>query len=138
MTHHIKLTVKRRGMERIDYPDDLFLLIRTYVKFVSKMYVDLSNRQIDVVTAFLYLDNKYRDIIIDEDLRWETITSTSERERIVGILNIRSSNLNNIMSNLRKKNVLIGNKIIEDFRVYPAKDLSVKLELVFEQEDTHS
>jgi len=128
MKKKIVINVKLEGREKVDMPSALFKMIRQYVSIISIFFGNLTPRQQDLVAALLYLDNKYREEIPNDKLRWEVIMSKEGKDQIKGIANLGDANFHNNLSSLRKVGIFVNNTLIPSIRIYPKGTFTLSFE----------
>lgn len=79
---------------------------------------NLSNRELDVLGGFLYYNHKYRDIK-DSKLRNKLVFDYDTKMAIREEIGISGAVMDNLISSLKKKNILKGRNIINDFNINP-------------------
>lgn len=82
-------------------------LFRAYVELLQPIF-KLRNREADVFAQLLYFNYLKRDIKNIND-RFELILSPKNKKQILENLNIGDNILQNMLSNLRKKGLLVDN-----------------------------
>lgn len=102
---------------------------KMFKAFVTTMQpvLNLRDREADVFTQLLYYNYLKRDIKNFKD-RFELVFSTKTKKLIMENLGIKDSILQNTLSILRKKNLIINNEIPLKFHIYPIDN---KIELTF-------
>ena len=102
---------------------------KMFKAFVTTMQpvLNLRDREADVFAQLLYYNFLKKDIKNLKD-RFELVFSTKTKKLIMQNLNIKDSILQNTLSILRKKNLIINNEIPLKFHIYPTDN---KIELTF-------
>lgn len=90
-------------------------LFRAFVE-IQQPVLRIRPRTADVFAALLYLNEQKVDL--PEEDRFDLIFSTKYRKQIAEDLNIKDSVLQNCLSELRKKNLIVNNKIPRNFQVF--------------------
>lgn len=103
-----------------------YKLFRGYVELLQPMF-KLRSREADVFAKLLQLNYDKRDIKNLED-RFSLILSTKMRKQILEDLKIKDNVLQNTLSILRKKNMIVDNKVSAKFHIYP---LNSSFDIVF-------
>ncbi len=101
-------------------------MFRGYVELLQPIF-KLRNREADVFAVLLYFNDQKKDIKNIED-RFELIFSTKSRKLILEMLDIKDNILQNTLSILRKKGLILDNKIPTKFHLYPETN---SLDIVF-------
>lgn len=73
----------------------------------------LANKELDVLAEFVYYNDKYKDI--KEDLRAKIIFDYDTKLAMREYLNIGEAPFNNILTSLRKKNILTKRGIVSNY-----------------------
>lgn len=71
----------------------------------------LSDKEIDIIAKFLYKKFELEQKINDEDILYTHLFSTAVRNEIMDELDMKADRFNNILSVLRKKEVIVNNRI---------------------------
>jgi hypothetical protein len=102
---------------------------KMFKAFVTTMQpvLNLRDREADVFAQLLYYNFLKKDIKNLKD-RFELVFSTKTKKLIMQNLDIKDSILQNTLSILRKKNLIINNEIPLKFHIYPTDN---KIELTF-------
>lgn len=95
-----------------------------------QILVSLHNREVRVLGELVYSYLQNRDKILDEEMLWEYILGTGNRKKICEDLDMEAYNFQNVLSGLRKKGVIIGNKVHKGFIpvIEPDGSLQIKFE----------
>ena len=101
-------------------------LFRAYVELLQPLF-KLRSREAEVFSQLLYYNYLKRDIVNLTD-RFELIFSSKNKKVIMSNLSIKDSILQNTLSVLRKKNLIVNNEVPTKYLVYPTSNT---LELVF-------
>ncbi len=102
---------------------------KMFKAFVTTMQpvLNLRDRESDVFAQLLYYNFLKKDIKNLKD-RFELVFSSKTKKLIMENLGIKDSILQNTLSILRKKNLIINNEIPLKYHIYPTDN---KLELTF-------
>lgn len=95
-------------------------LFRAYVELLQPIF-KLRNREADVFAQLLYFNYLKRDIKNIND-RFELILSPKNKKQILENLNIGDNILQNMLSSLRKKGLLVNNIIPTKYLQYISED----------------
>ena len=87
---------------------------RQYVALLNPMFT-LRSKVLDVLAELLYFNNKLKDIPAEH--RWKIIMDHDTKNEIKNNLGISAGSLDNTLSELRKKGILIDNQISENHLV---------------------
>lgn len=79
---------------------------------------DLSNRELDVLGGFLYYNYKYRDIKEDE-VRYKIVFDYDIKIAICDEVGISEATMNNLLTSLRRKNILKGTALTSTYGINP-------------------
>lgn len=105
-------------------------MFRAYIELLQPI-LKLRDRECDVFSQLLFFNYLKKDIKDPKD-RFELIFSTKSKKQIIDNLGIKDSILQNTLSILRKKNLIIDNMIPDKFHIYPTNnniELTFKLEI---------
>ena len=78
---------------------------------VTSSFHKLRNQEKKVLSLLLYHYYKLQDDITNETIIWKVLFDYDKKLEIRKELNIKNPSFNNILSSLRKKNVIIDDKI---------------------------
>jgi hypothetical protein len=92
---------------------------RYYVELLNPI-IKLRKKELDVLANLLYYDNKYKDL--EDKIRYKIIFDQDTKLEIREALNLSEASLNNNLSELRKKKIIVNNQISKGYRVYPGED----------------
>lgn len=102
------------------------LQLNTTEKVFFRQYVEILNpllklraKELDVLSELLYYNNKLKNI--DEKNRWKLIFDYDTKKDIADTLKISVESLGNNLSYLRKKGIIIDNRVVSNLLVYPDK-----------------
>jgi DNA-binding MarR family transcriptional regulator len=99
---------------------------RQYLELINPL-IKLRGKELDVMSELLYYNDKFKDI--PEEHRWKLIFDYDVKTEIREKLNLSDASLNNNLSALRKKGILVKNRILKSFLIYP--DSTCKLSFIF-------
>lgn len=92
----------------------------------------LRSRELDVVAAFMYFNNRYKNI--EDSIKWRIINDTSTRKEMQEMIGMSEDIFNNNLSIVRKAGLINKEGVLKDFlRIYPG--LTYKVEFNFKLED---
>lgn len=115
-----KTTSINKANIRCSYKD----LFKYWLEF-NKPIHKLSDSDIKVLAEFLYLRSTLLEKVHDEELLNEFLFSRERRKNIMETLQVDDVRFNNMLSTLRKKGVIIDNKINKAY--IPNIDVNTKL-----------
>ena len=78
--------------------------------------VKLRKRELDVWAQLLYYNNEYKGL--DDEVKFKMVFDYGTKSKIAKDLKISMDVLNNNLSELRKKRIVIDNKIPKGYQVY--------------------
>ncbi len=87
---------------------------RLWVSFLSP-YHDLTDREADVLTCLLKSRHELLKEITNEDLLYQVLFSEKNKRKIYTELGISNLNFNVLVARLKKKNLIINDKINNRF-----------------------
>ena len=88
---------------------------RYYVELLNPI-VKLRKRELDVWAQLLLYNNEYRQL--KEEIRFKIVFDYETKAKIAKDLKISMDVLNNNLSELRKKKIVVDNKIPKGYQVY--------------------
>lgn len=95
---------------------------RQYVEILDPL-IKLRSKELDVLAELLYYNNKLKNIDIKN--RWKLILDYDNKKEIASNLNISVASLGNNLSYLRKKGIIVDNKVVDNLLVYPGKSFKL-------------
>lgn len=78
---------------------------------ILQPFLKLRKREIDVLSKILYYNYEIGKDIKNEDLKYELLFSSKIRKQIAKEIGIKDCDFGNILSTLRKKSMIINNRI---------------------------
>lgn len=99
---------------------------RQYLELINPL-VKLRGRELDVMSELLYYNDKFKDI--PEEHRWKLIFDYDVKTEIKERLKLSDASLNNNLTILRKKKILVKNRVVKSFLIYPSD--TCKLSFIF-------
>lgn len=106
-------------------------LYTAFSLLVASMF-QLRKKECAVLSEILYQNYRFKDIINDDKLRWNAVMDSENRKLMQENINTNRQTFSNCLTELRKKDLLKGNRVIKNLVAYP--DESGKLEIVFKFE----
>lgn len=103
-----------------------YQLFRAYVELLQPL-LKIRDREADVYSQLLYFNFQKQSIVNLTD-RFELIFSAKSKKQICENLGINDNILQNTLSILRKKKLIVNNSIPTKFHLYP---IDMNLELTF-------
>jgi DNA-binding MarR family transcriptional regulator len=91
---------------------------RQYVEILDPL-VKLRPKELDVLAELLYHNNELKEV--KADLRWKLIFDYDTKKEISQDLKISIPSLGNNLSYLRKRGIIVDNKVVDNLLVYPGK-----------------
>lgn len=79
--------------------------------YITSPFHKLGGQELSVLALFLYYFYEYKKDIKNDDLIWKILFDYETKQKIKEELNIKDSVFQNIMSNYRKKKIIVDNKI---------------------------
>lgn len=109
------------------------VFFRQYVEILDPL-IQLRGKELDVLAELLFQNNKLKDI--DLKNRWKLILDYDNKKEMATVLNMSVASFGNNLSYLRKKGIIIDNKVVSNLLVYPGKefDLVFKFKVDSERE----
>lgn len=78
---------------------------------ITKLFHKLTKQQQDVLSLFLYYHYVYKTQITNDKILWKTVFDYDTRLLISKELNVKEYTIENILTILRKKKIIINNTI---------------------------
>lgn len=85
----------------------------------------LRPRELDVLSELMRLNNEYQNLAYRD--RWKLILHYESRQAIKAKFNISDAVFNNTLSALRKKGLLVDNKVPEDYLLTIGKEFDFRI-----------
>ena len=101
--------------------------IETFYKQVVVLLnpiLKLRGKEQDVLAQLMYSNYKHQDL--NDSIRWKIIMDYDNKTEIQQNLNISAASMYNYMSTLRKKGILVDNKIHKNYLILPGKEFSLR------------
>lgn len=115
------LKIKSKTLDELFY--NWFLILKPIHK--------LSNKECVLASKLYKVRHELKDVILDKDILDATILSDTSRKKIVEEMGITITHLQVLLTSLRKKNILIENKLNPKF-IPQIKDSNLVLYINFE------
>jgi len=113
--------------KRIKLNIDKKKIFQLYVG-VMNPFLKLSNRESEVLSQLLYLNDHYKEY--SEGVKWKMVFDKDNRRKTYEDMEISVHQYNNILSSLRKKNILLpGNILTKKLLIYPDNGLNMNFEM---------
>mgnify|MGYP001074391566 CR=1 FL=1 len=97
-------------------------LYNGYVLLVSSMF-KLTPKQATILAELLFQNYMLLDRVQDEKLRWNVIMDSDNRRHMMERIKVGRQTFLNSITELRKKDILKGNRVIPNLIVYPENGL---------------
>lgn len=78
---------------------------------ITRIFHKLTNQEIKVLALLLYYYYKYKKEITNDKILWKIVFDYDTKHLIKEELNIKDQGIQNILTSLRKKKVIVNNKI---------------------------
>lgn len=104
---------------------------KEYLRLINPL-VGLRGKELDVMAELLYYNYEFRDI--PEEHRWKLIFDYDTKTDIRSSLGLSDASMNNNLSSLRKRGLIVNNRVAKFFWVYPEGD-EMKIVFKFNLED---
>lgn len=115
------LKIKSKTLDELFY--NWFLILKPIHK--------LSNKECVLASKLYKVRHELKDVILDKEILDATILSDTSRKKIVEEMGITITHLQVLLTSLRKKNILIENKLNPKF-IPQIKDSNLVLYINFE------
>lgn len=104
-------------------------MFQAYYAILDKKH-RLTEMEYKVLAELNYHAYLIKDEVTSESLRWRLVFTPEVKNEICEYLDVKTSTLNNALTSLRSKGVIVNNKVISDLLIYPSDSL-FKLEFNF-------
>lgn len=111
---------------------------RYWLRF-TKSFHDLAPREMDVLAQYLYYHSMYSEQILNDKVLWKTVFDYETKIIIKKELGMKDAQLQNMMTTLRKKKVIINGKINKIYipNISPNADsFKIIYNLIINEEET--
>ena len=98
------------------------VFFRQYVQILNPL-IKLRDKELDVLAELLYHNNKLKSIDIKN--RWKLILDYDNKKDIANDLDMSVASLGNNLSSLRKKGIIVNNKVVSNLLVHPGKEFKL-------------
>jgi DNA-binding MarR family transcriptional regulator len=95
---------------------------RQYLELINPL-LKLRGKELDVLAQLLYHNNELRNI--SDEHRWKIIFDYDTKVKIRTELGLSDASMNNNLSSLRKKGVIVDNKVVKNFLIYPGEQCKI-------------
>ena len=82
---------------------------------LTRPFHNLTNQQINVLALFLYYHYKFKKEIKNTRVLWKELFDYDTKKLIRDELNMKGQGLQNVLTQLRKKNVIVDNQILSSY-----------------------
>lgn len=96
---------------------------RQYLEILNNI-INIRPKELDVLAQFLLKNDELKSI--PEEHRGKVLFDYDTKLQISETLKISSAYLDNCICTLRKKGIIVNNKIVKNFLIYPEKVVSIK------------
>jgi hypothetical protein len=110
----------------VNIDDDLFF--KAYLKVMSPVF-NVKNRELEVLAELIRRNNELKST--PEADRWRAIFSYESRVDLASKLEMSPASLGNNLTSLRRKNVIVDNRVIDKFLIYPNDEHEFELKFKF-------
>tara|TARA_R110000822_G_scaffold302649_1_gene426918 strand:- start:9760 stop:10143 length:384 start_codon:yes stop_codon:yes gene_type:complete len=97
---------------------------------ITKPFHKLTNQQQSVLALFLYYHYKYRQEITNNKILWKVIFDYDTKMLVKEELGIKDAGFQNIMHQLRSKNIIKDNKIVPTY-IPSIEDKAKNFKIIF-------
>jgi len=104
-------------------------LFKTWLQ-ITEVFHGLTNQQIDVLALLLYYHYKLSQEITNNKILWKIVFDYETKAKIKDELQIADAGLQNVLTQLRKKNIVNNNQIVSTYIPNIEKD-STTFKIVF-------
>lgn len=93
---------------------DLKKLFNLWLNITSPFH-NLTKQQIDVLALLLYFHKKLENEITNKKILWKIVFDYETKQKIKEELDISDASLQNVLTSLRKKNIISNNQIVSTY-----------------------
>lgn len=93
---------------------DLKKLFNLWLNITSPFH-NLTKQQIDVLALLLYFHKKLESEITNKKILWKIVFDYETKQKIKEELDISDASLQNVLTSLRKKNIISNNQIVSTY-----------------------
>ena len=109
--------------KKVNIPTNENKFYRQYLEILNPI-IKLRGKELDVLAELLFHNNRLKEI--PEKHRWKLIFDYDTKADIRGKLKLSEASLNNNLSALRKKKIIVENEVLKNFLVSPHESFSLK------------
>ena len=102
-------------------------IFRQYLEIFNPI-IKLRSKELDVLSQLLYFNDKLKDI--PEEHRNKILFDYDTKKEMQNKIGLSGAYFDNCLSILRKKGIIINNKLIKNFLFYPDKDVKLTFNFV--------
>lgn len=82
---------------------------------ITSTFHNLTKQQIDVLALLLYYHKVLSDEITNKKILWKIVFDYETKQKIKDELGISDASLQNVLTSLRKKNIISNNQIVSTY-----------------------
>lgn len=82
---------------------------------ITRLFHKLTNQEIDVLALLLYYHYQYKKDITNDKILWKVLFDYDTKHLIKEELGIKDQGIQNVLTSLRKKNIINDNKIVQTY-----------------------
>lgn len=82
---------------------------------ITRLFHNLTDQQIDVLALLLFYHYKYKQDITNDKILWKILFDYDTKHLIKEELGIKDQGIQNVLTTLRKKNIINDNKIVKTY-----------------------
>lgn len=120
--------------KKVTIPTDESKFYRQYLEILNPI-IKLRGKELDVLAELLFHNTRLQDI--PNELRWKLIFDQDNKTAIRQKLNLSEASLNNNLSALRKKKIIVDNSVLKNFLVEPDEDFSLRFNFKMDKSDVN-
>ena len=110
-----------KTIKTITFKQDEKTIIRSYLEFTKPIH-KLTSKEMNFLTEILYKYSTEKENFKREEDLWKKVFDYDSKTEYKESLNIQDTSLQNMMSTLRKKNVIKDNRVQQSFIPDTSKD----------------
>lgn len=82
---------------------------------ITKIFHNLTNREMDILSLFLYHHYLKKKEITNEKILWKIVFDYDTKMEIKEELGIKDQSLQNVLTSLRQRNIISNNRIVKTY-----------------------
>lgn len=113
----------------INIPTTLKSMYKHYLTILKPLN-KLRSKEIELLAYIMYLNEVYKSSILNQEDRWNKIFSYEGKIKIQEELDLKNYSLNNMLTSLRKSNMIVDNTVPDKY-IPKIKEDNKGIQLIF-------